>query len=67
VEGVSAPIVGARTCEQLEDLLGAVDVTLSEQERERLERPAPPPEMYPQRMLIEQSGMPERISLPLRR
>jgi aryl-alcohol dehydrogenase-like predicted oxidoreductase len=67
VDGVTAPIVGARTFEQLEDLLGAVDVTLSAEERERLAAPAPPPPMYPQRMLIEQSGLPERISLALRR
>jgi aryl-alcohol dehydrogenase-like predicted oxidoreductase len=67
VEGVTAPIVGARTYAQLEDLLGAADLTLTAAERERLERHAPPPEMYPQRMLIEQSGLPERISLPLRR
>jgi aryl-alcohol dehydrogenase-like predicted oxidoreductase len=67
VEGVTAPIVGARTDEQLADLLGAVDVTLGEDERARLEAPAPPPEVYPQRMLIEQTGLPPRISLPLRR
>src|SRR4051812_18269676 len=30
VEGVTAPIVGARTVDQLEDLLGAVDVTLTD-------------------------------------
>ena len=57
VEGVVAPIVGPRTFDQLEDLLGAVDVTLSAEERERLEAPAPPPVMYPQRMLREQAGM----------
>jgi aryl-alcohol dehydrogenase (NADP+) len=67
VEGVTAPIVGARTDEQLADLLGAADLVLSEDDRARLEAPAPPPEFYPQRMLIEQSGLPERISLPLRR
>jgi aryl-alcohol dehydrogenase-like predicted oxidoreductase len=66
-EGVTAPIVGARTYEQLEDLLPAADLALTLEERSRLERPAPPPDTYPQRMLIEQSGLPERISLPLRR
>jgi aryl-alcohol dehydrogenase-like predicted oxidoreductase len=65
VEGVTAPIVGARTMEHLEDLLGAVDVSLSAEERERLEAPAPPPEMYPQRMLSEQTGL-ERLTGPLR-
>jgi aryl-alcohol dehydrogenase-like predicted oxidoreductase len=67
VEGVTAPIVGARTLEQLEDLLPAAELRLSAEQRERLESPARPPELYPQRMLIEQSGFPERISLPLRR
>jgi aryl-alcohol dehydrogenase-like predicted oxidoreductase len=57
VEGVVAPIVGPRTFEQLEDLLGAVDVSLTAEERARLEAPAPPPVMYPQRMLHEQAGM----------
>jgi aryl-alcohol dehydrogenase-like predicted oxidoreductase len=59
VEGVVAPIVGPRTFEQLEDLLGAVDVTLTGDERDRLESHAPPPVMYPQRMLREQTGLDE--------
>ena len=46
-------------------LLGCVDVELSAEERARLEAPAPPPEVYPQRMLVEQSGM-ERFTGPLR-
>ena len=66
-DGITAPIIGARTYEQLEDLLPAADLELSADERERLQRHAPPPEVYPQRMLIEQSGLPERISLALRR
>jgi aryl-alcohol dehydrogenase-like predicted oxidoreductase len=65
VEGVTAPIVGARTLGHLEDLLGAVDLELSPEERARLEAPAPPPEVYPQRMLAEQVGL-ERLSGPLR-
>jgi aryl-alcohol dehydrogenase-like predicted oxidoreductase len=65
VEGVTAPIIGPRTFEQLEDLLGCLDVTLSADERARLEAPAPPPVVYPQRMLVEQSGM-ERLTGPLR-
>src|SRR3954468_5359727 len=65
VEGVVAPIVGPRTFEQLEDLLGAVDVTLTAAERERLEAHAPPPETYPQRMLSEQLGL-ASVSQPLR-
>ncbi len=65
VEGVTAPIVGARTLEHLEDVLPAVSLTLSAEERERLEAPAPPPEFYPQRMLSEQVGL-ERLTGPLR-
>jgi aryl-alcohol dehydrogenase-like predicted oxidoreductase len=57
VDGVAAPIVGPRTLEQLEDLLGAADVTLTPEEHERLSAIAPPPEMYPQRMLSEQVGL----------
>jgi aryl-alcohol dehydrogenase-like predicted oxidoreductase len=66
-DGVTAPIVGARTYEQLEGLLPAADLKLTAEERERLQRHAPPPDVYPQRMLIQQSGLPERISLPLKR
>jgi len=65
VEGVTAPIVGPRTMEHLEDLLGAVDVSLSDDERARLEAPAPPPDVSPQRMLTGQVGL-ERFTLPLR-
>ena len=54
--GVTAPIVGPRTLEQLEDLLGAADLELTADERARLEAPAPPP-MYPQRFLAEQNGI----------
>jgi aryl-alcohol dehydrogenase-like predicted oxidoreductase len=66
VEGVTAPIVGPRTEEQLEGILGADAIELSPQERARLEAPAPPPEVYPQRMLAEQLGM-ERAAPPLAR
>ena len=59
VEGVVAPIVGPRTFSQLEDLLGSVDVSLSDDERARLAAQAPPPVMYPQRMLHEQTGLDE--------
>jgi aryl-alcohol dehydrogenase-like predicted oxidoreductase len=63
VDGVTAPIVGPRTFEQLEDLLGAVDVALSEEERARLEAPAQPPAAYPQRFLREQNGIGDVASL----
>jgi hypothetical protein len=35
---VIIPIVGARRLEQIEDSLGAVDIELSEEERERLDQ-----------------------------
>jgi aryl-alcohol dehydrogenase-like predicted oxidoreductase len=63
VEGVVAPIIGPRTYEQLEDVLGAVDVRLTEEQRARLQAPALPPEMYPQRMLAEQLGLRELATL----
>ena len=63
--GVSAPIVGPRTFEQLEDLLGSVDVSLTADEYERLGAHTAPPEVYPNRMLSEQSGI--DVVVPLRR
>jgi aryl-alcohol dehydrogenase-like predicted oxidoreductase len=66
VEGVTAPIVGPRTLAQLDDLLGGADLVLTPGERARLEAPAPPPETYPQRMLVEQVGL-DRVTGPLRR
>jgi aryl-alcohol dehydrogenase-like predicted oxidoreductase len=56
-DGVTAPVLGARTLEQLEELLAAADLRLSEDERALLEAPAPPPPIYPQRMLHEQVGI----------
>jgi aryl-alcohol dehydrogenase-like predicted oxidoreductase len=66
VEGITAPIIGPRTFEQLEDLLGSVEVALSAEERARLENPAPPPDLYPNGMLIRQHGLRE-LTAPLRR
>jgi aryl-alcohol dehydrogenase-like predicted oxidoreductase len=65
VPGVSAPILGPRTVNHLEDLLAASELELSADERERLEAPAPPPAIYPQRMLRDQVGIDEPP--PLRR
>jgi aryl-alcohol dehydrogenase-like predicted oxidoreductase len=65
VDGVTAPIIGPRTLSHLEDLLPAVELSLSAEERARLEAPAPPPELYPHRMLVEQLGL-ERLTGPLR-
>ncbi len=66
VEGVTAPIAGPRTLAHLEDVLGSVDLELSAAERERLEAPAPPPEVSPQRMLHGQLGL-DRVTAPLQR
>jgi aryl-alcohol dehydrogenase-like predicted oxidoreductase len=57
VEGVTVPVLGARTLEQLDDLLTATELELTDDERDRLEAPAPPPPIYPQRMLREQVGI----------
>jgi len=59
--GVTAPIIGPRTEAHLEDLLGAGGLELGDDERARLEAPAPPPELYPYRMLREQVGL-ERLA-----
>jgi len=56
-EGVTAPIVGPRTFEQLEGVLGADELELTAEERARLEAPGGPPEVYPQRMLRDQNGI----------
>jgi hypothetical protein len=54
---VTAPILGARTLTQLEELLTATELELTDDERARLEAPAPPAPIYPQRMLREQVGI----------
>jgi aryl-alcohol dehydrogenase (NADP+) len=66
VEGVAAPILGPRTMAHLDDLLGAADLDLTTDERARLEAPAPPPDLYPHRMLTEQVGL-DVVTGPLRR
>jgi aryl-alcohol dehydrogenase-like predicted oxidoreductase len=57
VPGVTAPVIGPRTLGHLDDLLGADELTLTEDERARLEAPAGPPPVYPQRFLHEQLGI----------
>src|SRR5512133_40943 len=64
--GVTAPIIGPRTLEQLEDLLPAADLRLSADQVERLGRWTAPPPGYPQRMLFEQGGI-DVSSIRLRR
>jgi len=66
VDGVASPIVGPRTMAHLDDLLGAAEIELTADERARLEGPAPPPDLYPQRMLTEQVGL-DVVTGPLRR
>jgi len=46
-EGVTSPIFGARTLEQLEDNLGAADLTLDEEARKRLEEVSKLDLVYP--------------------
>jgi aryl-alcohol dehydrogenase-like predicted oxidoreductase len=65
VEGISAPIIGPRSLEHLDDAIGCLDLELTEADRAALESPTPPPEMYPQRMLRESVGM-VTVSGPLR-
>ena len=64
-QGVTSPIIGPRTFAQLEDLLGAADVSLSDDEYARLSVHTTPPDAYPHRMLREQSGI--DVVVPLRR
>ena len=40
--GITSPIVGVRTMEQLEDNLGAIDVQVTDEERARIDEVAPP-------------------------
>ena len=49
--GVTSPILGARTLEQLEDNLGAFDVVLSAAQMKRLDEASAPVPIFPQSML----------------
>jgi aryl-alcohol dehydrogenase-like predicted oxidoreductase len=51
---VTAPIIGPRTVEQLDDLLGAAELRLDDDQLARLSAAAPPQRTYPQRKLLEQ-------------
>jgi aryl-alcohol dehydrogenase-like predicted oxidoreductase len=55
--GVTSPVIGPRTAEQLEDLLPATSIRLTEEQLARLGSHTAPPPMYPQRMLAEQNGI----------
>ena len=50
-EEVSSVILGVRTLAQLEDNLGAADLTLSDEERSKLDEVSALPELYPYRMI----------------
>ena len=63
--GVTSPVLGPRTTEQLEDLLPAGALDLSPEQLRRLGAHTPPPELYPHRMLAAQIG--DRSEPALRR
>jgi aryl-alcohol dehydrogenase-like predicted oxidoreductase len=44
--GVTSPIIGPRTMAQLEDNLGALDVEISAEERDKIDEQVPPGSMY---------------------
>lgn len=52
--GVTAPIVGARTPAQLAENLGALDVELTAEQLDRLERAGRPPAVHPYSMFDPQ-------------
>jgi aryl-alcohol dehydrogenase-like predicted oxidoreductase len=54
---VTTAVLGPRTPEQLEDLLPAADLRLTEDQLDRLSAHTPPPEVYPHRMLAQQTGV----------
>jgi aryl-alcohol dehydrogenase-like predicted oxidoreductase len=61
--GVSAPIIGPRTMSQLQDLLPAATLALSDEHLRRLGAHTPPPVVYPHRMLADQDGTDPEQSL----
>jgi aryl-alcohol dehydrogenase-like predicted oxidoreductase len=64
--GVTAPILGPRTLDQLEDLLPAAELALDDEQVARLGRWTAPALGYPERMLVEQSDI-DVASIRLRR
>jgi aryl-alcohol dehydrogenase-like predicted oxidoreductase len=55
--GITAPIIGPRTLEHLEDLLPAAELTLTDEQVQRLGRWTAPARRYPERMNIEQNAI----------
>ena len=56
-DGVTAPIVGPRTAAHLDDLLGAAELELGDEQVQRLSATTAPLDRYPDRMLAEQVGV----------
>jgi aryl-alcohol dehydrogenase-like predicted oxidoreductase len=54
--GVTSPVLGPRTAEQLEDLVPAASLDLSPEQLRRLGAHTQPPDLYPHRILAEQMG-----------
>jgi aryl-alcohol dehydrogenase-like predicted oxidoreductase len=61
-EGVTAPIIGARRLDQLEDNLGASGWELGEEQVARLDRASAVEEVYPYRFIREK----QRVQAPAR-
>jgi aryl-alcohol dehydrogenase-like predicted oxidoreductase len=61
--GVTSPLLGARTADQLTDNLRATEITLDEQQRTRLDEVSSPPTPdYPYRLLAENAAERSRLS-----
>lgn len=54
--GVTSPIIGARTLQQLEDNVAALDIQLTEQQRTRLNEMTEPVKTFPASMLPRLAG-----------
>ncbi|WP_194972614.1 aldo/keto reductase [Aquiflexum lacus] len=50
---VNSTIIGARTCDQLSDNLGANSIRLSLEDISKLDQPSEPEELYPYRMIAD--------------
>jgi aryl-alcohol dehydrogenase-like predicted oxidoreductase len=61
--GVTAPVIGPRTEAHLHDLLPATGLRLDNEQLTRLGAATAPPDVYPQRMLAEQSAIDVEASL----
>jgi aryl-alcohol dehydrogenase-like predicted oxidoreductase len=64
--GVTSPIIGARNMEQLEDNLGAADLSLTPEEMATLDAVSAPPVVYPYRFLANTAQGREREKYGIR-